>query len=258
MVAPSFVAAGSGAAAAGASGLTVGCPASGITAGDLLIAHFSSEGTVTSLTSSGWVLPTGFASSFQYDAATYWLMLARIADGTENGTSVVFAGGGGTSDLYGRIYCITDVQAAANTSAGVGGIIEGLATTTGTDSSIEVPSLTTSGADRLGVALVAVADDNALDAFSGGTGGTWAEAVAEYTSTAGTDGALGLQVVTLAAAGTISGGVDTMAAADAWCVRVFALKPAAGAAPERPRWLREQSPRRRVTHRNRPNRGMAV
>jgi hypothetical protein len=93
-----------------------------------------------------------------------------------------------------------------------------------TSTTIADASVTTTAADRLAVNLVSVTDDNALDAFTGMTGGTWAEAIAEYTTALPSpDVALGLQTATMASAGTIDGGTDVMVASDAWYVFGLAI-----------------------------------
>ena len=87
------------------------------------------------------------------------------------------------------------------------------------------PASSRLGADRLALQFVGVDDDNPLGPFTGMSGGTWAEAVAEFASATGTDGAIQLQTATIASAGTIDGGSFTMAAADNWGVIGFALMP---------------------------------
>lgn len=129
-------------------------------------------------------------------------------------------------DLYKRIYEFSGVNPGTALSdvienSSAGNAVNG----SGTSNTIADTAVVTLGPDRLACNFVAVNDDNALDAFTGQTGGTWAEAVAEFAASAGTDGAVGIQTATIASADTINGGTDTMAASDAWGVVGFALIP---------------------------------
>jgi hypothetical protein len=72
---------------------------------------------------------------------------------------------------------------------------------------------------------LAINDDNPVDAFTGQTGGTWAETVAEYATQSGTDGCIQIQTATMTAAGTISGGTASITDVDAWGSVAFALLP---------------------------------
>jgi hypothetical protein len=106
---------------------------------------------------------------------------------------------------------------------------------TGTDDSVECPSVTTSENGSMAVAFTAIDDDHSQTNFTGETGGNYTEAVAEYTSSLGLDGSIGLQTATMATAGTVSGGSFTIAAADAWVCRSFSLKVlAAPTVPDAP------------------------
>lgn len=217
MPAPAYAAAGAGDAVAG--DIAVPFPA-GIAAGDLLLLQLLHRGIPASNpTATDFTLLYGAFG----DTTPQWV-LAKSASGSESGTIAV-ARPGGSDAFIGRMYRVTgwlnDATMTANFESGA--TLNGLAT------NIDQPSVTTGGVERLVVAFVGVRDDNALDAFTGTTGGTWAEAVAEFTTIVGADGALGLQTATLASAGTISGGVDTMAASDPWRVHAFAIKPAAAA-----------------------------
>ena len=87
--------------------------------------------------------------------------------------------------------------------------------------------ITTTGPDRLVVSFVSVAGAQAHDPMTGATGGTWAEAVAEFTTTLSGDHGIGLQYIDKATAGAISGGSDLMSASDAWGVLTVAILPAA-------------------------------
>jgi hypothetical protein len=95
----------------------------------------------------------------------------------------------------------------------------------GTSVTVADVAVVTTGADRLACNFIAIGDDNAPVSFTGETGGDWA-LVASFGSATGTDGEVGLQTATIAAAGTINGGTYTQAI-DPWGVLGFALIPAA-------------------------------
>lgn len=94
---------------------------------------------------------------------------------------------------------------------------------TGNTAAITDVAVTTLGLDRLALQFVTVDDDNAVGAFTGMSGGTWTEAVAEYADSAGSDACLQLQTAEMAASETIDGGSYTMSDADNWAVIGFAL-----------------------------------
>lgn len=231
MAAPAFGTAGAGAAAAG--DINVNYPAS-ISAGDLLILQVGHEDETDYAPPS----VTGFTNIYddftELTAGVNHWVYARKATGSESGSVTVPREAGASQLLIGRMYRFT----GWNDTGTLTDAFEAPAWGTGTDASIEQPSITTLGVDRLCVALVWVGDDNPLDAFGGTTGGTWEEPVAEFTTTTGDDGALGIQTLEKAAAGTVSGGVDTMGLAnDPWGVKVFALLPSGGApAPNKRRY----------------------
>lgn len=170
------------------------------------------DGTADSLT---------FLGAFSGGGLIQHLWLGRLY---QTASAIVEGTNSTSEDLYIRMYHFQDV----NTGTTLASVLEQNGTTTpstasGTSNTIADAGVTTTGVDRLACNWVAVNDDNALDAFTGMTGGTWAEAVAEYAESSGTDGAIGLQTATMATAGTIDGGTDTMAASDGWGVVGFAL-----------------------------------
>ena len=230
MAAPAYAAAGAGDAVDGGASSTVN-PAypSGIVAGDLLLLQvaMTEQGEPWNVNvPSGWTELHADENGGAAGNDIRQEIFAKSASGSESGTlAVTMVAGGADGPFMARMYRVTgwlnDATMANN--------FEGAAVTSGTSTTISAPSVTTVGAERLCVAFVAVSDDNALDAFTGETGGDWTEAVAEFTTLAATDGALGLQIATLATATTISGGTDTMAASDGWVCRAFAIKPAAAA-----------------------------
>ena len=160
-------------------------------------------------------------------AARQHIWIGRAID-----TTVVFgASNSAADDVYFRTYEFAGVNAGTTLSDVIeNGSAGATSNTAGTSATIADSGVTTLGAERLALNFVAGNDDNALDAFTGMSGGTWAEAVAEFATATGTDGVIGLQTATLASAGTIDGGTDGWAdAADSWGVVGFALKPSAPA-----------------------------
>lgn len=153
--------------------------------------------------------------------------------GTSGALATVTANSVGGNDCYARLYEFSGVHTGTTLSDVIENSTAGSTTNTaGTSATIADAGVTTLGADRLALNFVGGNDDNALDAFTGETGGDWTEAVAEYATATGTDAAIGLQIATIASAGTIDGGTDGWAdAADSWGVVGFALIPATAAVP---------------------------
>lgn len=167
-----------------------------------------------------------YLGEFPVGASSEALQHLWIGRGVAAGGSI--AGTNSTSeDLYIRQYRFATVRTIAGGGISVATVIENgtagaTVNSTGTSTTVADASVTTLGADRLAVNLVAANDDIALDAFTGQSGGTWVEAVAEYAEASGTDGAIQLQTAAMASAGTIDGGTDTIVSA-AWGVVGFAL-----------------------------------
>lgn len=120
------------------------------------------------------------------------LWIGRIsATGT-----VTVAGTNSTSeDVYMRLYEFGDVSAGKTLATVIENVTAG-STVTGaaTSGTIADASVQTLGPDRLPLNFVGINDDNAIAAFTGMTGGTWAEGVAEYAESGGTDGCIQLQL----------------------------------------------------------------
>lgn len=216
MAIPSIRSAGTGAyvAAGTASTIDVPYPAS-ITAGDLLIMQFMIRSTPlnTVTTPAGWTLqygPEDSAPTPDFQAYTY----VKTAAGSESGNLTVTCSGTDSSKS-GRIYAIQDTN----------GTIEGAATRRDQNSTVLCNNLTTSGDDRLGVALVYYRDVQATTSFTTESGGDWTEAYAYSPA-----GVLQIQTAQVASATTITGGSLTYGAYTHWITRSFALQPAAAAA----------------------------
>lgn len=240
MAAPTFVKAGAGFVDAtdphGLAGL------SGVTVGNIVVLHVIQDGSGTSPTLSisggtgdvedlagtdGALTSIGKFDVGSGPDASQHLWIGRAIGTSINNSGQITLTGGSGNDIYSRWYEFSDV----NTGTTLADVIENgsagaTVNSSGTSNTIADAGVTTLGVDRLALNFVGVNDDNVLDAFTGQSGGTWAEAVAEYAESTGTDAALGLQTATIASAGTIDGGTDTMAASDAWGVVGFALIPA--------------------------------
>ena len=231
MPVPAFVQAGTG--AIWQSGAAVAVSLSGAVVGNFLALHIFCDAAdaVPTLSSHSGVEDVSGTDN----ALTAWATAQAVGASSEGRQTVWFGraistsvsvnmAGAGTGDLYGRWYEFTGVDTTAVPSENLedaGGFLNGA----GTSAVIADSAVTTNGPNRLACQFVAVNDDNAVDAFTGMTGGTWAEAVAEFLSSTGTDGCIQLQTATMAAAGTINGGSFTMVASDAWGVIGLALKP---------------------------------
>lgn len=216
MTIPAYAAAGAGATAVSGANAAVAYP-TGVSDGHTLWVHTltlaSDTGySATALLAAGFALVTGADVTFSTTnrSRVYW----KRSDGTETGSVNVGAPSAGT--VKARMY-----RSTGSIDSGVQ-LFSVVATLTGTDASIEMPTVPIRG-QAAAFAFVAVADDNALASATGETGGDWTEAVAEYADATDDDGALQLQTSSLVA-GPLSGGSQTMAASDPWCVIAFAIR----------------------------------
>jgi PKD repeat protein len=221
-----FVSAGTPSNSGGPNGNpTPGYP-SGMQADDLILLQVVVRGNPTTTVTP----PSGFSLLYGPDATggttarvTQWIYY-KFATGTESGTATVTVSQ--TSGIYGRgamMYAFRNVALASFTES------EGISTAS--SGTISPPSVTTLGVKRLAVAFEALAGDPTgtlgLDSFTGESGGDWtmAATVNVYHGSSGDHHfENGLQTATIANAGTISGGSDSIAAYY-WVVRSFALKP---------------------------------
>jgi hypothetical protein len=85
----------------------------------------------------------------------------------------------------------------------------------------------TNGTDRLACQFVAIGANQATASFTGETGGDWTEAEAEYATATGATATLQLQTASVAAAGTIDGGTQTISSADWGCIGTAIIPTAA-------------------------------
>lgn len=189
--------------------LKLTCPAV-VSAGNILIAHVIHLNTTTTPTTpEGWtklypVATIAYLGSEEPYEGRAWVF-GKIAAGTEGLTEIDFGTAGGTSGRYGRIY-----RFSGRESGTIGELVPGESfSNIGHETDPQMPTVTTTVTGALAVALVAQDDNNTIAAAEGATGGTWAEALAEYVST--TIGAQGcmcqLQTCTPTAdPGTVTGG----------------------------------------------------
>jgi len=212
-------------AGAGFSTVTSGAQLEGpapatVNAGDMLIAHVAWNNTTDEpSTPSGWTLLDGPRNIGTTPNGRHWVF-GKIADGTEDGATIQFGTAGGVTKRWGRIYRFT----GRTSGAGITDLATGFAATShATDP--QMPTVTTSVAGALAIALVAQNDDNAQASATGETGGDWVEAIAEYTATTGTGVGMGLQTSTPTGdPGTVTGG--SIATANDPCgVIGFSLAP---------------------------------
>jgi hypothetical protein len=238
MALPALVQAGAGATITGASGTP---SMSGVTVGNVVVLQVLVDtnnvalpafGTVTGiedLNGSAGAMTRGDGSGVGSPAAG--AMTPAFGRATATTVSVIVNTPGSGEDIYCRLYEFSGVRTdnGATTSAICenGADSNGLVIGAGTGTAISDVAVTTNGADRLAVNLIGVNDDNVVDAFTGMTGGTWVEPVAEYKDATGTDGCIAIMTADMASAGTIDGGTYTMAASDGWGVIGFAFIPGA-------------------------------
>lgn len=201
--------------------LTCACPAT-VDANDILIAQVQYTGTTTGpSTPSGWTLLYGPADVGVTVTARHWCF-GKLADGSEDGATINFGTAGGTQGRCARIYSfsgyvsgtLADVVPAASFSD----------IPHNTDP--QGPSVTTTVAGALAIALTCQDDNNIEQAIDGATGGTWGGYQNYANSTWGPQGlCLDLHTCTPTAdPGTVSGGA-VVAANDQSSTIGFEIRP---------------------------------
>jgi len=204
-----FVSAGTGSGTTGNP--TPGYPTN-MQSGDLILLQVTVRDTTTTPTT-----PTGFTALYSADSTgtgRQWIYY-KFATGSQSGSLTVSIGG--SVAKIARMYAFRNVALSSFTEGGSFG--------SGTSTAINARPVTTTNNARLSVSFVFVNYNNAVNSFTGGTGGDWIEAVNEFTTTQGNRGCIQLQTATMATAGTITGGSYTMSASYPWGVRAFALVP---------------------------------
>lgn len=198
--------------------LTPGLPAS-LVSGNLLLAEVLIGGAGRSVaTPTGWTLINDVQHSG--DDLGLWLF-GRISDGTE--TAVAFDWNStGNRDGVAVVH-----QYTGNVTTSVAAAIEAYSETEGSDTSIEIPSITAGGNERLAVAMLGCRIEATFGDPSGETGGTWA--IDAQTSYATGDLSIAALSAALATGGTISGGVSTATGTNIWLAQGFAIVGASSA-----------------------------
>ncbi len=190
-----------------AAALTPLCPA-GITAGRILIAHVYWEGTTDGPTNdppSGWTKLGLSPYVIQTTIARHWIY-GRIADGSESSSGIAFGAPAVTTQRGARIYSFS-----GRTAGTIEELVNGFSHISNA-SDPQAPTVVTTQAGALACALIGQNDNNTMAAFVSATGGTWAEAVAEFTQALTPGFTLSLQVCTPTAdPGTVTGGSDNTA-----------------------------------------------
>jgi hypothetical protein len=210
-----FIAADSGYGFTSTSAQSIAYPA-GWQANDLLLLQVTVRDTTnTPATPSGFTLLYGGTDSSTIGRQWIYYRFALSSDSSSASLTIA-----GTACKIARMYDFRNVAPSSFTESPSFGFSAGSTT-------ISAQPITTVGANRLAVSFVFETDNNALTAFSGETGGTWAEALTEFTTTAGSHGGVQLQTATMTSPGTITGGSFNMAGSDSWGVRAFALIPTA-------------------------------
>ena len=180
--------------------LSPACPAS-VDEGDILIAHVFWEGTSDApSTPAGWIVLGDSPYVIQSTVARHWAF-GRVADGSEDNATVAFGNPSVTTQRGARIYSFSGRE-----WGDIGELVAGFSHLSSANDP-QAPTVSTHIVGSLPVALVAQNDNNAPGAFTGAIGGTWTEAVAEFTANL-TPG-LAMQIQTCALTvnpGTVSAG----------------------------------------------------
>jgi hypothetical protein len=139
----------------------------------------------------------------------------KTATSTDTGTLAVTIPASNVNAA--RMYAFSGVRATLP-------FLEGVATASDADGSLNGPTVTTTGANRLAVAFISLDTNQPMAPFTGELGGDWTEPVAEFLTDAGSNFGIQIQTATLATAGTLSGGQASFGnGPDASICRAFAL-----------------------------------
>lgn len=142
-----------------------------------------------------------------------------------NTTAPVITGGNsGTDDIYVRMYEFQNVNTGTTLATVIenltaGGVVNGA----GAVAAVTDSGVTTRGPNRLALNLICADNNTTIGAMTGQSGGTWAELVAEYSTSTGTNGMLSLQGANMVSPGSIDGGSVAMSGAANWGNIGFAL-----------------------------------
>ena len=201
------------------------CPAT-VAAGEILIAHISCRDLTTNPSPpAGWTLLGG---PFATTVGRHWIY-GKIADGTEDGTTISFGTQAVTVNRSGRVYSFSGNNW---TGSDISNIVIGINHESGTASTVTDRQVQTAYDKCLACQFVKVDDNNTIGPFTGETGGDWTEAFAEVSNNLGTGWMAQLQVAPITSAGTIiNGGSVVMSAADPWGVIGCYIRPPDEGAP---------------------------
>lgn len=203
----------------------------GCTAGNIIIVQSffnadTGDGGVTNFSNIESIDGIGSNITSIVNAVNRQVMIGRATTSATCSADLLIGASG--DDGAARIYEFSGVS----TSASLTSVVEnasGTNTEVGFSASATVADadVTTNGANRLALNFVGVRSTAAIAAFTGMTGGTWAEAIAEYI---GTTVKIQLQTASMPTAGVIDGGTVSITSAY-WITIGTALIPLAVAGP---------------------------
>lgn len=217
MSAPAFVNAGAG---ADGTTSTATAAAPSITIGDLLIMQLAiRNSTITASPPSGWGLIRGPVAGASTTTRTYYFgRKAQSGDSSASFSSTLSAA---PNMWMARIYNFGQnwVGDTSTWSNNFEGVADGTATI-GT-----IPSITTTGIDRLAVAFITDSDNDTVASPTGETGGDYTLVTAAYLTTTGLNGGIACASSAKATAGTISGGAFVLQHNNGSSETVFGILP---------------------------------
>lgn len=229
MAAPTFVNAGVGVVEVGAAASTVTSGVGSI--GDLLILQIFRDGVtdVPSLTLHSEVenlagtanALSSLASNTVGSTGWQYLWVGRALSTAAATVDLATAG----DDLFARWYRFSGASVGTLAATLIENSTGTHVAAEGTGTLITDTGVITLAADRLACNFIAVNDDTAISDFAGESGGDWVLADPAFVSPTGTDGAIALQIASIAVAGTIDGGSVTITPSAGWGVTGFAILP---------------------------------
>ena len=187
MAVPVFDSSGALTLATNDSSIEVDYPAT-VNSGDMLILTFAERNSTIPGVPTGFTLVDSMTQSGQHSIAVW----KRVADGTETGSVTISTAA--SSLQMGRMHRFTGADSSEDAD-----------TVGATSRDPAHPDTTTTGTDRLAVAVTFVNDDDAASSFTGETGGDFTLDI-DDTTIVGQDGGLSMQTASMATSGTISGG----------------------------------------------------
>lgn len=222
MAVPSYVGAGTGVVIETGTGTV---SKTGCTSGNVLLVHLLERGTtgdygrgnysnINNLLGAAGINPIALGRDIGVGGTSKHALFAGRASASAT-CSLDFTVGASGNDLFVRMYEFSGAF-AGNADDGVG-LLENngatLESDANTSTTVNDRACITTGADRLALQFVGIDANVAIAAFTGMSGGTWAEATAEYAEATGATATLQLQTAEMASAGTIDGGSTTISSA---------------------------------------------